>query len=98
MVCRIVYGDQEQETTVQNLANALSFKVSPKHTTSEPSTNTAALFFCLLKVASSCTVYYLCLFSEQLEGYAAIWSKPNNDLLLNQLDAFVVEAHLGPCH
>ena len=32
MVCRIVYGDQEQEITVQNLASALSFKVSAEHT------------------------------------------------------------------
>ena len=31
MVCRIVYGDQDQATTVQNLASALSFKVSSAH-------------------------------------------------------------------
>ncbi len=84
MICRIVYGDQEQEITVQNLASALSFKVSAEHTTSEASANKAASFLCLLKVANPCTLKQFCLFSEQLECFAAIWSKPNNKVLLNQ--------------
>ena len=74
MTCRIVYGDQEQGITVQNLASALSFKVSAEHTTIEPSANKAAAFLCLLKVAYPCTLKQFCLFSEQLEGFAAIWS------------------------
>ncbi len=84
MICRIVYGDQAQEITVQNLANVLSFKVSPAHTTSEPSTNKAAQSFCTLQVANPRTLNLFCLFSEQLECFAAIWSKANNNALLNR--------------
>ena len=85
MICRIVYGDQEQEITVQNLASALSFKVSAEHTTSEPSANKAASFLCLLQDANPCTLKQFCLFSEQLECFAAIWSPTSRYSTINGL-------------
>lgn len=53
MVCRIVYGDQDQATTVQNLASALSFKVSPAHLPHTTMRLATALNIC--KVTKYCT-------------------------------------------